>query len=572
MILTEVHMNKKSVVPYLFIFFNFSLVISLSILAKSQDNNSELGTVNFPVPCSTPAAAYMQRGVALLHHMMYMNAENSFRAAIEVDQDCALGYWGVAMTFIRPIWPDTPNSAKLHEGVKLLNKAKVLSKGDKRSLAYITATQAYFKNASTRSENQRLHSFDQGWSNVYKNFPQDLEATSFYALAHMSYHYSEISSTSSPKKSLKEIDWAGEIVERVLTEIPDHPGAHHYIIHAYDRDGVAERALEVARNYGKISPEIPHALHMPSHIFTRRGFWLESIAWNKRSAEAALNYPVNNTISGHYFHALDYLMYGYLQTAQDENAKEIYNKLIALDNKKIQIRGATAYTSAAVPARYYLERHQWEAAAKLKFFRENDFPWDRFLQFKSIKYFARALGAARSDDVKSAEGDLKKLRSIIDRIPSNNFGTYWQTQVNILYTAAKAWVAFKRGNESLALIEMERSVEIELSSYKHPVTPGTVLPAIELLGDMLLEMKRPQEALTAYLLSLEKTPNRFNSLFGAGRANELMGDKDKAMNYYQKIIETSGLTKSNRKSLQHVTKFLALHNDKDDFNRIKSSK
>jgi tetratricopeptide (TPR) repeat protein len=534
-----------------------SLVQPLKSFSQGQTYGNKLGTVDFPISCNETASEHMRRGLALLHHMTYDGAEESFHMATEADPNCAMGYWGIAMTFIHPIWPDIPSEAKMKDGLELLSKARTLAQGDKKGLLYIDAVEAYYENGWTRTENDRLASSDDGWRKVYEQFPEDLEAASFYALAHMAQGYSQIAASPSTEKNYEDLEEAGAIVEGVLAKIPDHPGAHHYIIHAYDMEGLADRALEVARNYGKIAPDVPHALHMPSHIFTRLGLWEESIEWNKRSAASALKYPHNGAVSGHYFHALDYLAYAYLQTAQDKKAEEVFDKLRALKGP-LQNDPATAYVLAAVPARYYLERQQWSEAAKLESIQAADFPWDRFPQFEAITHFARALGAARSGDLSAAQKHLNELASLRDRILPNNLRAYWTIQTDIQQTSAKAWLEFQQDKPDQALKTMQSAVDMEASTYKHPITPGQVLPARELLADLLLELNRPEEALAEYQTSLKRTPNRFNSLFGAGRASEVMGDQENAASYYGKLVEVAGHAESTRDALEHAKAFLFL--------------
>lgn len=521
-------------------------------LAQEQSYGNQLGTVDFPVTCSEAASDDMQRGLALLHHMTYDGAEESFRKAIEADPSCAMGYWGVAMTFIHPIWPDIPEETKMREGLELLTKAKTLSDGDKKTQHYIAAVEGYYKNGWMRNETERLASFDAGWHQVVEQFPEDLEAACFYALAHMSYVYATIAASPSAKKNYEGLEEAGAIVENVLARIPDHPGAHHYIIHAYDMEGLAERALAVARNYGKIAPDVPHALHMPSHIFTRLGLWEESIAWNIRSAASALKHTHHGTISGHYFHAVDYLTYAYLQMGDDEKAKEWVDELMNLEGQ-FQPSPATAYTLAAVPARYALERRQWGDAARLQLIRATDFPWERFPQFEAIVHFAEALGAARSGDQPAAKLALDRLASLHGKLKDN---VYWAYQVEIQRTAAEAWLQLDQNKPDQALKTMQRAAEMEASTYKHPVTPGEVLPVRELLADLILEMARPEQALAEYELSLQRTPMRFNSLFGAGKAAEAMGDDERAEFYYRKLLGITSKIDSHRGALEHAKAFV----------------
>jgi tetratricopeptide (TPR) repeat protein len=340
----------------------------------------------------------------------------------------------------------------------------------------------------------------------------------------------------------------------VLQQIPDHPGGHHYVIHSYDNPALADRAVDVARSYGRIAPDVPHALHMPTHTFTRLGLWQESIDWNRRSADAALKYPVGSETSLHYFHALDYLAYAYLQGAEDRKALDVMSDLEGV-NPPYQAHLATAYTFAAIPARLALERRLWEAAAELEPGWPAGYPWETAPAMQAITYFARALGAARSGRIEQAQAELEMIAKIQEQVGAEN--SYWGTQVEIQRLSALAWLQFEQGQRDEALATMRAAAELEASTEKHPVTPGEVLPARELLGDMLLELDRPAEALVEYEAALERSPNRFNSLFGAGRSAQLDGQDAVAAGYYAKLIEVTAHADTERKRLQHARSFVA---------------
>ena len=450
------------------------------------------------------------------------------------------------MTFIHPLWSDPPSAANFQRGQALVNEAKTRGQKTDRERAYIAAVEAYYAQGWNRSEEANLASFEEGWQRVYEQFPEDLEAACFYALAHMA-------TADQADKSYAKQKRAAGIAQQVLARIPDHPGAHHYIIHAYDYPLLAEAALQTAHSYGEIAPQVPHALHMPSHIFTRLGLWQESIAMNQRSAAAALQHPADDRVSLHYLHALDYLAYAYLQRAEDGKAKEVLNTLKTLEGP-FQAQLATPYTFAAVPARFALERQQWAEAASLEPKTPSDYPWDQFPAMEAITHFARALGAARSGNGQAAREALDKLAALHDQATETS--AYWAKQVEIQRLSAKAWLAYQEGKQEEALNTMRRAAEMEAATEKHPVTPGEVLPARELLADMLLEIGRHQDAQTQYLAALERSPNRFNSLYGAGRAAELGGNDTKAALYYQKLVEVTA-TETERERLQQARTFLA---------------
>jgi tetratricopeptide (TPR) repeat protein len=530
-------------------FMPIAFVPNVGIAQQLDDYGVKLGTVHFPVSCGAAVQNLMERGVALLHHMTYSGARKMFEAARAADPECALAYWGIAMTYIHPLWPDKPTKEELRLGQDLVKLAKTRGQKSGRDQAYIAALDAYYAKALERDERTRLGNFEKVWERIYHEFPNDLEAASFYALTHMAMATPE-------DKSYRKQKEAGAIAEKVLEKILDHPGAHHYIIHAYDSPGLADRALEVARNYGRVAPDVPHALHMPTHIFTRLGLWQESIDWNRRSAAVAWRNKVDGAITMHYPHAIDYLAYAYLQQARDEKAKEILDGVLSLSGPFYDLNAeSSAYALAAIPARYSLERQQWEAAAKLKPREPASFPWgDRFAAYEAITHFARALGAARSGNPVVAQSAIEKLETLHDIVVKKS--AYWANQIEIQQISAQAWLSFEQGKKVEALRLMQRAAGIETSTDKSPTTPGEVLPARELLGDMLLELDRPEEALQEYEAELVRSPNRFNSLYSAGRAAELARDRVKAKVYYQNLLDLSSQANGRQTRLQHARRYL----------------
>lgn len=507
-------------------------------------NGDQLGTVQFPVSCHTAAGKHAEWGLALLHHMTYEGARAAFAAAVENDPDCAMGYWGQAMGFIHPLWSDPPGEADFQKGQTLVKKAETRGKKTPREEAYIAAVAKYYAEGWNKEEKANLAAFEQGWRKVHEQFSDDPEAASFYALAHLS--------TADPAdKSYVIQKRAAAIAQKVLKSIPDHPGAHHYMIHAYDYPPLAEKALEVARHYGTIAPEIPHSLHMPSHIFTRLGLWQESIDMNRRSAAAALKHATGEKFSLHYLHALDYLAYAYLQRGEDQKAQEVLNTIKSLEGP-VQTHLASAYAFAAIPVRVVLERQQWAEATGLKARLIDNFPWEKFPAMEAITYFARALGAARSDEVEAARQALEKLEALREQTQAE----YWRNQIDIQQLSAKAWLAYQEGKQEEALEVMQKAAKMEAGTEKHPVTPGEILPAHELLADMLLAMGRYRDAHSAYLTALERSPRRFNSLYGAGRSAELEGDLRKAALNYERLVVAAAKTDTGRERLQHAKAFL----------------
>lgn len=505
-----------------------------------------LGKVDFPVSCSSEAQSRFERGLALLHHMMYGQAEKEFAAVAEMDPDCAMAHWGIAMTLFHPLWAK-PSEQELKKGWAAVEQAKALNAPTEREQAYIAAVEAFYMDWKTVDHPTRLTAWEEAQEKVHKANPDDIDAVAFYALAHLA---------TAPKgdKTFTHQKEAGALLEKLHTKAPEHPGLFHYIIHAYDNPMLASRALEVARGYDKIAPEVPHALHMPSHIFVRLGIWPETIDWNVRSAVAARRQSVGGVISIHYIHALDYLIYAYLQQGQDMMAQDVLQKVDAVEN--YQDSFASAYGVAAAQARYPLERAQWANAAALKVRTHSSFPWDKYPWFESITYFARGLGAARSGDATAARAAIETLDAFYERAVDVGQG-YWAVHVDAQRKTVAAWIAFSEGKKDQALRMMREVADLEDSVDKHPVTPGAVLPARELLGDMLVLLEKPAEAIGAYEASLQISPNRFNSLYGAGRAAELSGNSEKAKSYYSKLVQFTAKADSDRPGIEQAKTFLS---------------
>lgn len=530
----------------------FLLVATLapwSFAGESPSFGEELGTVVLPASCTDEAKRHLRRGWALLHHMTYEGARDAFAAAGKADPKCALAYWGEAMTYVHPLWSDPPTEEGFERARSLVEKGRALEDLSDVEGAYLDAIAGYFAAGRSRDERPNLAAYEAGWEAVHQAYPDDPEARSFYAL-------SILGTVDSSDKSFAGQKRAGEMAEAVLEAYPEHPGGHHYVIHAYDYPPLAEDALAVARNYGEIAPAVPHALHMPTHIFTRLGLWPESIVYNGRSAEAARRHPAGDKISLHLLHALDYLAYAHLQRAEPEKAEAVAKQLAALEGP-FQVEVATPYTFAAVPARLALERQRWKDAAALQPRVPESYPWDRFPAIEAISHFARALGAARSGRLEAARESIERLAALHDRAAETS--AYWAQQVEIQRLAARAWVEYAEGRGDEGLATMRSAAELEASTEKHPVTPGEVLPARELLADMLLDMERYDEAQAAYEAALDRSPNRFNSLYGAGRAAEMRGDLDEARRWYGQLDEVCAEGPTPWERLTHARKMLEAH-------------
>lgn len=523
----------------------FSLTFSQA--AWGQHHEHQHGKVNFEISCNPTAGQRFATGLALLHHMMYEQAETEFKAAAQADPNCPMAQWGIAMSIIHPLWGVRPTDAELQRGQTALAAARNLAPATKAEEAYITATEAFYRNWETTAYADQLQSLETAFKELHLAYPDDVDAAAFYALGHLA---------TAPKtdKTFAHQRSAGVLLEKLHQKEPDHPGLFHYIIHAYDNPVLAEQALPVARGYDKIAPDVPHALHMPSHIFVRLGFWPDAINWNMRSAAAALRQPAGDATSMHYAHALDYMMYGYLQQGQDKKALEVLQKSSAVSN--FQPTFVTAYGIAAMQARYPLERGQWKEAATLPLRTHGSFPWEKFPGAESITYFARGIGAARTGDQSSAHEAIEALNKLHDQMVQAG-ESYWAVHADAQRKSIEAWLALSAGDNEKAIRLMREAADGEDSVDKHPVTPGAVLPARELLGDMLLQLKRPEEAMMAYEASLKVSPNRLNSLYGAARVAELAGDRQKAAAFYAKVVDLAAGADTERTSLKQAKKFVA---------------
>lgn len=536
------HLNWRSQpakgnLPSTFIIFTV-LVISLLGISACESNKkldtAEIidygiticGEVQFLGNCATETDSLIPLGIALVHHMTYYEAEEIFDKVIEKDPSCFWGPWGKAMTYIHPLWNDQPNEVQMKTGWEMSQKCKDLA-SNPREAYYAEVIASYYRDGLDKTLQERLKNWNQAWEAAFNEFPQDLEIKSFYALS--------LIAVADPKdKNYPNQLQAGKLAQEVLQEIPSHPGAFHYTIHAYDYPELADKAKVAADNYSSIAPDVPHALHMPSHIFTRLGMWDESIEWNRRSAEAAKKSTFGSG-SLHYLHAKDYIVYALLQQLRDEEVKQELEDVNNL-RSNVEQHPASAYALSAVEARFALERQNWEYAAQIVPRNSKTIDWDRFPEYDALSHFAIGLGAARSGDLKKAQSASKTLQSLSEKIKN----PYWSEQVQVQSLSVKAWTEFAKGNKTKALELMEEAEKRERATNKHPITPGELLPASELLGDMYLELNNPDKALLHYEYALERSPERFNSLRGATLAAERAGKNEVAKNYNNKI---STLTK-----------------------------
>jgi len=497
--------------------------------AWSQDHDhpagdaQALGQVEFPTSCDPAVQETFDRAVAMLHSFWYKAAESRFTEIAESDPDCAMARWGIAMSRFRQLWT-APGEEDLRTGRAALERARSIDTVTERERGYIEALLAFYE-GDDRDHLERKIAYGKAMEELHRRHPDDPEAATFHALAILGVAY-----FSPPDDSFARQKKAGSILEAVFAERPRHPGIAHYLIHSYDFPALAERGEEAARQYAEIAPSAPHALHMPSHIFTRLGLWEESIESNRAAATAAHE-------DGWYdqeLHASDYLAYAYLQTGRDAEAREMLRKvptLTAILSGDDTNYGAGLYGAAAIPARYAVERRAWEEAAALTL--ATDYPGGPLCWTEGPLHFARGLGAIHT-------GDLEKARravATLERCESAVTRAVWATRTEVLRRAVGAWLARAEGREEKALAEMRSAADLEDASDKPPTTPGSVVPARELLGEMLLAAGRPAEALDAFETSLEESPRRFWSLLGAARAAREAGDEEVARAYYTRLLE-----------------------------------
>jgi tetratricopeptide (TPR) repeat protein len=515
----------------------------------------KLGTVRFEVNGKPEAQAHVLRGVKLVHHMMYPEADREFAAAVKADSACAFAHWGRAMTIIHPLWPDSPTEAERKQGAEFVRRGLACSPLAARERAYLETLDRYFADTAAGDHVARLKVLDGAWSALAERFPEDLDALAFSAL----YHLAPARFVAKDKSHRIQLE-AGARLQKVSAKIPDHPGAQHYKIHAFDFPLLADRAIEVCDTYSGIAPDVPHALHMPTHIYTRRGLWDKSIDFNRRSAEAARKLAETaGAVNSHYPHALDYMVYAYLQRGQYREADAIRRQVLAQTGPYSPVSTTPiAFAFAAIPARYALERQAWSEAAELPLHQPASFSWGKqFLNCDSIVHFARAIGAARSGRLDAARAEIAEQERVLRELAGASRASYWAAQAETQLLAARAWVLFAERKPDAAISLMRRAVELEATADKESVTPGEVLPAGDLLGDMLIEAGRHSEAVAAFEAVLAASPNRLNTLYGAGLAAERAGDAAKARHYYEQVAKVAAEGDSGISRVEHARAFLA---------------
>jgi hypothetical protein len=488
----------------------------------------QLGTVSFETSCSAAAQTQLDRAVALLHSFEFALAIEGFEGTARTDPACGIAYWGVALaSWGNPFAAGQKAPMQIRKGQEAVDKARQAGARSERERGYIAAVTELYRDPEHRDQATRVLAYRDAMAALAERHPEDMEASIFYALA--------LAQSEPPgDKTYADLLKAGAILEPLFATHPDHPGLAHYIIHSYDVPSLAPRALEAARRYAQIAPSAPHALHMPSHTFTRLGYWQESIDTNIASAAAAKR----DGATAEELHATDYQTYAYLQMGRDAAAKRLLDSLPEIAARfdpdavgSAAPGSAGVFALAAIPARWALERGEWGEASRLEP-RPSRFP-----HTEAMTYFARALGAARSGDRAAAGASVGVLDGLHDRLAAAG-EAYWAEQVEIQRRGAAAWLALAEGRKADALAEMRAAAAMEDGTEKNAITPGPLAPAREMLGEMLLELNEPAQALEAFAATLQKEPGRFRALAGAARAAARAGDRATAGDYYRRLLET----------------------------------
>ncbi|MBX9775117.1 MAG: hypothetical protein K2Y71_11970 [Xanthobacteraceae bacterium] len=509
---------RKSLFP---IITASTIALALPSPAAAQDAaDQQLGSVSFQTSCNETAQRRFDRAMRYQHSYWYLNAKELFEEVLKADPTCAMASWGIALTLLdNPHNPIPPSN--LAPGLAAIQKARAMNAKTERERDYIDALMLMYADHDKLSHRQRIHAFRDALEKLAAKYPNDDEAQIAYAITLNT-------SADLTDKTLSQQRKGAAILEPISKRLPRHPGATHYLIHLYDYPELAAQGLDAANRYASIAPAAPHAQHMPSHIYTRVGYWKESIVSNTASLKAA---KAEKSV-GNYLHAQDYMVYAHLQLGQDKEARAVIDEMIKESEFKATVLAAH-YALAASPARYAVERGDWTGASQLPV-RPSSLGY-----VVAITHFARALGAARSGNPSAAKADIAKLEEIRNKLRDARDG-YWSEIVDIQRQVAAAWVLYAEGKHDEALRAMSAAADAEDKTEKHVVTPGPIVPARELYGYMLLDRGMAREALAAFGSTQQKEPNRFHGYAGAAQAAAALGDKEKAKANYAKLISLTG--------------------------------
>ena len=492
--------------------FNAAYLAASSAAAQHH----EVGKVSFPTSCSSAVQGDFETGVAMLHSYWFNYAGKQFRAVLEKDPACAMAYWGIALDLLGNTLSSPPSAQAAREAWALLEKARAVPVKTERERLWLEAIRAYFRNHDTVPLEQRLIAYNDAMRQLAERFPDDFEAQVYYALTLQA---------SAPKSDTTYANQykSADMLERLYTQQPQHPGITHYLIHAYDFAPFADKGIPAARRYASIAPAVPHARHMPAHIYSMVGMWEDSITSNLSALE----------IQPDYYHAADFTVYAHLQLGQDAAAAKMIEKALATPERGDRPPSLANYTAkAAMPARYVLERADWKGAAALPI-TPTEYP-----QADSLTHFTRGFGLARLGNRDGAAREIDAMQRL--RLAMEKSGdSYWAGRTQDQILAVQAWVALGEGATDRAITLMRQAADREDASIKHVAMENRLYPMRELLGDLLLEAGRATDAAAEYARALKQTPNRYRGLYGAARAAEAAGDAAAARAYYARVIELS---------------------------------
>ena len=527
--------NQKAGSSQFKIFFWFALFVFLcgsGLIA--QESTEKLGSVHFTVSCSAEAQVQFDRAATMLHNFWYPQDLNAFIDITKTDEACAMAYWGIAMSLRGNPLVSPPDPPTLKRGWEAIDKAVAISAKSDREKEYVHALETYYKSYEKLDHHTRVLAYENAMRELSSHYPDDPEAAVFYALA-----INEAAMALPADKTYSRQLKAAAILEKILSAHPDHPGALHYLIHSYDFPELAIRGLPAAQRYAGVAPSAPHALHMPSHIFSMLGMWQDSIQSNQKA----------RIVANDYVHAMDFMVYAYLQGAQDASAKRLVDESNALQKSKaaaasLNPTGAilgTFTAFAAIPARYAIERAAWTEAAALD-------PGHTFPAADAMTHFTRAMGFIHMANVAAARNDIQQLQKLKDSLQQSK-NDYWAEQVEIQILAANAWVAHAGGRQEEGLKLMRAAADLEDRSEKHVAMENRLWPMRELLGEMLLSLDHAGQALEELEKSFKSAPNRFRGFYLAASAAEKSGDRDRAKMYYAKLVAQCGNAESERPEL-----------------------
>lgn len=525
------------------------LITSLPAPASGQDMHAHdesgaAGNLNFLVSCTPQAQLKFNEAATLLHHMTYPQARTAFESIVRTEPTCVMAHWGIAMTLFQPLWPTRPSQGDLQRGWDATQTAKALEPRTQRERMFVDAAEAFFLNPSSQDYWLRIGRWEVASRRMHEALPDDPDATAFYALAHLA--------TAPPGERAREhADRAAVLLMGVYKTNPEHPGVMHYLVHANDAPGRERESLDITRKYDLAAPENPHALHMPTHIYTRLGDWNSVIRGNLRAADAALKYPAGDKgqfVWDEFPHAIEYLVYAYLQQGDDVAAAAQIARLRETSNVEPTFKNA--FHRASTQARYALERRDWTEAAAIVPRTPAGIEWDRFAWPEAIAQFAHGIGAARTgriDLARVASTRLSALAHAMETAKENLFAI----NIRVMRMELDAWILHAAKRQDAALALMREAAELEADTPKHAVTPAPILPASEQLGDLLMELGRADEAATAYARSRALYPNRFNTLLGAARAAAADNDSEAAQAFYSALLGVAA-TEARQAALQEA--------------------